>query len=77
MALYDEIRDHFRGKPKSKLKDKMQEDVKKAPKKQKNMGKASVLVGAAALPKKGADLLMPLGSKGAAFGLLAEKLRKK
>lgn len=77
MALYDEIRDHFKGKPKSKPKDKMMEDEKKAPKKQKKMSKTSALVGAAGLPKKGIDLLMPLGSKGAAFGLLGDKLRKK
>jgi len=80
MALYDEIRDHFKGKPKSKPKEKMETEEKKAPKKKKKMGTVSALVGAAGLPKKGIDLLMPLGSRGAsgaAIGLLAEKLRKK
>lgn len=77
MAMYDEIRDQFKGKPKGKPKEKMEMEEKKSPKNKKKMGTTSALVGAAGLPKKGIDLLMPLGSKGAAFGLLGDKLRKK
>ena len=77
MALYDEIREQVKGKSKNNAKDKIMEDEKKSPKKQKKMSKTSALVGAAGLPKKGADLLMPLGSKGALFGLFGDKLIKK
>lgn len=77
MALYDEIRDRFKGNTKSKPKEKMAEEEKKAPKKKKKMNKSAALFGGAALPSKSLDLLMPLGVQNAAFGFVGDKLRKK